>query len=116
MYAFLMLEPPLFDKMKRKKGGSLDRNAPISTVRFLWCLQFSLRLNIITAQEAKIMLVQKKIIKTKEGKLPKEFDPTNLNNLFVDQFVTWDEVHMKVIHRSNYVYIRIWYNDHIMKV
>ena len=51
---------------------------------FLWCLQLSLRLNIITAQEAKNMLVEKEIIKTKKGKLPKEFDPANLTNLFVD--------------------------------
>ena len=61
------------------------------------------------------MLVQKKIIKTKESKIQKEFDPTNLNNLFVDQFVTWDEVHMKVIHRSNHVCLRNQYKDHIMK-
>ena len=37
------------------------------------------------------------------GKLPKEFDPANLTNLFVDQFVTWDEVHRKVITGSDYV-------------
>ena len=62
--------------MRRKIGGSLDRNAPISTVIFLWCLQLSLRLNIITVEDAQNILVEKNIIKTKEGKLPKEFDPT----------------------------------------
>ena len=61
------------------------------------------------------MLVEKKIIKIKVSKLPKEFDPTNLNNLFVDQFVTWDEVHRKVIPRSYYVYIRNRFKYHIMK-
>ena len=38
-----------------------------------------------------------------------------MNNLFVDQFVTWDEVHMKIIHRSDYVYLRNRYKYHIMK-
>ena len=101
--------------MKRENGGGLDRNAPTCTVRFLWCLQLSLRLNIITVEDAHNILVEKKIIKTKKGKLPKEFDPANLNNLFVDQFVTWDEVHRKVITRSNYVYLRNRYKDHIMR-
>ena len=49
------------------------------------------------------------------SKFPKEFDPTNLTNLFVDQFVTWDEVHRKVIPRSDYVYLRNRYKYHIMK-
>ena len=75
-------------------------------MRFLWCLQLSVRLNIITVQDAQKIIVIKKIIKTKESKLPKEFDPTNLTNLFVDQFVTWDEVNMKVIPISDYVYLR----------
>ena len=73
---------------------------------FLWCLQLSVRLNTITVQDTQNMLVEKKIIKTKESKLPKEFDPANLTNLFVDQFVTWDKVHRKVIPRSYYVYLR----------
>ena len=101
--------------MRRKIGGSLDRNAPIRTVRFLWRLQLSLRLNLITVEDAQNILVEKKIIKTKKGKLPKEFVPANLTNLFVDQFVTWDKVHSKVISGSNYVYLRNWYKDHIMK-
>ena len=58
---------------------------------------------------------ENKIIKTKEGKLPKEFDPANLTNLFVDQFVTWDEVYRKVIPGSNYIYLCNRYKDHIMK-
>ena len=66
-------------------------------------------------EEAQNIIVEKKIIKTKEGKLPKEFDPANLTNLFVDQFVTWDEVHRKVIPGSDYVYVRNQYKDHIMK-
>ena len=84
-------------------------------MRFLWCLQLLLRLNIITVEDAHNILVEKKIIKTKKGKLPKEFDPASLTNSFVDQFVTWDEVHRKVIPGSNYVYLRNWYKDHIMK-
>ena len=31
-------------------------------------------------------LVEKKIIETKEGKLPTKFDPANLTNLFFAQF------------------------------
>ena len=92
--------------MKRKKGGILDRNAPTCTVIFLWCLQLSLRLNIITVEDAQNILVEKKIIKTKEGKLPKEFDPANLTNLFVGQFVTWDEVQREIITGYAYVYLR----------
>ena len=61
------------------------------------------------------ILVENKIFETKEGKLPKKLDSANLNNLFVDQFFTWDEVHRKVIPRSNYVYLRNRYKDHIMK-
>ena len=75
-------------------------------MRLLWCLQLSLRLNLITVQDTQNILVKKKIIKTKEGKLLKEFDPANLTNLFVDQFVTWDEVNRKVIPVSEYVYLR----------
>ena len=40
--------------------------------------------------DAQNILFENKTIETKEGKLPKEFDPANLTNLFVDQFVTWD--------------------------
>ena len=82
---------------------------------FLWCLQSLLRLNIITVEEAQNIIVEKKIIKTKESKLPKEFDPANLTNLFVDQFITWDEVRRKVIPRYDYVYVRNRYKDHITK-
>ena len=49
--------------------------------------------------------VEKKIIKTKEGKLPKYFDPANLYHLFVDWFVTWDEVHRKFIKLSDDGYV-----------
>ena len=66
-------------------------------------------------QDTQNILVEKKIIKTKESKLPKEFDPANLNDLFVDQFVTWDEVHRKVIPRSYYVYLGNRFKYHIMK-
>ena len=66
-------------------------------------------------EDAQNILVEKKIIKTKEGKSPKVFDPANLTNLFVDQFVTWDKVHRKVIPRYDYVYVRNRYKDHIMK-
>ena len=69
----------------------------------------------MTVGDARNFLVKKKIIETKEDKLPKYFDTANLTNLFVDQFVTWDEVHRKVIPRSNYVYLRNRYKDHIMK-
>ena len=55
-------------------------------------------------------------IKTKEGKLPKEFDPANLTNLFVHKFVTWDEVHRKVIPGSDYIYVHNRYKYHIMKL
>ena len=65
----------------------------------------SLRLNIITVGDAQNILVEKKIIETKVSKLPKEFDPTNLTNLFVDQFLTWDEVHRKFIPGSDDAYI-----------
>ena len=84
-------------------------------MRFLWCLQLSLRLNIITVEYAQNILVEMKIIKTKEDKLPKDFDTANLTNLFVDQFVTWDEVYRKVIPGSNYIYLCNRYKDHIMK-
>ena len=42
----------------------------------------------------------------KEGELPKEFDPTNVTNLFVRRFITWDEVHRKVIPVYDDDYIR----------
>ena len=83
-------------------------------MRFLWCLQLSLWINIIILKDAQNIIVEKKIFKTKEGKLPKEFDPANLTNLFFDQFVTGDELHRKVIHGSDYVYLRNQYKDHIM--
>ena len=61
------------------------------------------------------ILVENKIIKTKEGKLPKEFDPANLALLFVYKFVTWYEVNRKVIPGSDDGYIRTPYKDNIMK-
>ena len=36
----------------------------------------------------KKILVENNIIKTIEGKLPKDFGSANLTNLFIDQFVT----------------------------
>ena len=75
-------------------------------MKFLWCLKLSLRLNLIIVEDTQNILVEKKIIKMKEGKLPKEFDPANLTHLFVDQFVTWDEVNRKGIPISEYVYLR----------
>ena len=63
----------------------------------------------------KQILVERKIIKTKEGKLPKHFDPASLDNLFVDQFVTWDEVHRKVITISDDGYVQNTYKNNIMK-
>ena len=59
--------------------------------------------------------MKNKIIETKEGKLPKYFDPADLTDLFVDQFVTCDEFHRKGIPGSDYGYVRTLYKDHIMK-
>ena len=84
---------PLVEKVNNKKKGCPDRNAATYKSRFLLWLQLSLRINIITLGDARNILVEKKIFETKEGKSPKEFGPTNLTNLFVDQFVTWNEVH-----------------------
>ena len=70
----------------------------------------------MTVRDAQNIIVEKKIIETKEGKLPKEFDPANLTNLFVVQFVTWDEVHRKVMLGSDYGYVLTPYEDHIMKL
>ena len=39
-------------KVKNKKQGSLDRNAPNFKSILLWCLKFSLRMNIITVGDA----------------------------------------------------------------
>ena len=66
-------------------------------------------------EDAQKLLVEKKVIKKKEGKLPKEFDPANLTNLFVDQFATWDEVHRKVIPGYDEGCVRNRYKYHIMK-
>ena len=65
-------------------------------------------------EDTKNILVEKKIIKTKEGKLPKAFDHANLTTLFLNQFVTWDEFHRRVIPRSDYVFMLNTYKDHIM--
>ena len=65
--------------------------------------------------DAQNILVEKNIIKNIEGKLPKEFDPTNLTNLFVDQFVTWDKLRIKVIPGSDDIYARTPYKYHIIK-
>ena len=65
--------------------------------------------------DAQNIIAEKKIIKTKECELPKEFDPINLTRLIVDQFVTWDEVCRKVIAGFDDGYVRNPYKDHIMK-
>ena len=62
---------PLFVKVKNEKQVSLDRNAPTCKAILLWCLQPLLQLNIITVRDARNVLVEKKIIENKEGKLPK---------------------------------------------
>ena len=69
----------------------------------------------MTVIDSQNILVEKNIIETKEGKLPKEFDPANSTNLFVDWFFTWDEVNRKVIPGSDYCYVRTLYRDHTMK-
>ena len=61
------------------------------------------------------ILVENKIFETKEGKLPKKLDSANLNNLFVDQFVTWDKVHRKFIPEYDYWYVHTTYKNHILK-
>ena len=65
--------------------------------------------------ESQNNLVEKRIIKTKEGELPKELYPANLNSVFIDKFVTWDEVHSKVIPEYDDGYLRTPYKYHIMK-
>ena len=50
----------------------------------------------------------------KKGKLPKQFDPVNLTNLFFDKFVTWDEVLRKIVLKYVYGCLRTPYKDHIM--
>ena len=106
---------PLNEKVKNKKQASLDINAPTCKSRFLWCLIFSLRTNLIVVEDAWNCLVKKKIIKTKEGRLPKTFDPADFTDLFADQFVTWDEFHRKVVAGTGDFYARTLYKDWIMK-
>ena len=38
----------LFENVKNKKQGSLDRNKPTHKEKFLWCLQWLLQINLIT--------------------------------------------------------------------
>ena len=66
-------------------------------------------------RDARNIPVENKIIRKKEDKSPKEFEPANLNSLFVDQFVTWGEVHRKVMPGSDDGYVRILSKYHIMK-
>ena len=56
--------------------------------------------------DAKNIIVENKVFETKKGKLPKEFGPANLTNLFVGQFVTWDEVQRRFIPGYDDGYIR----------
>ena len=107
---------PLVDKVKNKKQGGSDRNAPNCKSRLSWCLKFSFWINLNTLVDAQNILVEKKINETKEGRLPKEFAPAKLTNLFVDQFVTWDEVHRKVVPVSYDGYVQTLYKYHIMKL
>ena len=69
----------------------------------------------MTVVGARNIIVEKKIIETKEGKLPKDFDPANLNNLLVDKFFTWDEVRSKFVPLSDDGYVSTQYKDKIMK-
>ena len=75
-----------------------------------------MRVNLVTVGCAQSILFEKRMIKTKESKLPKYFDPANLTHLFVDQFVTWFEVHRKFIPGSNDGYVRTPYKDYTMKL
>ena len=107
---------PLVENMKNEKHGCSDRNAASWQARFLLCLQFSLKINLNTLGEARNILVENKTIETKEGKLPKEFGPAYLTNLFVDQFVTWNEVLRIVIPGSDDGYVHTPNKDHTMKL
>ena len=49
-------------------------------------------------------------------KLPKDFDPANLTNLFVDRFLTSDKFHRNFISGSNDGYVRIPEKNNIMKL
>ena len=104
----------LVEKVKNEKQGSLYIKAPTCKARFLWCLKFSLRLNITTVRDVQNILVENSKIKRKEVKLLKDFDPANLTNLFVDQIVTRYEVNKKVIAGSDDGYVHSTYKDHIM--
>ena len=56
---------PLVENMKNKTQVSSDINAPAFKAIFLWCLQFSLQVNIITLRDARNIPVEKEIIGTK---------------------------------------------------
>ena len=66
--------------------------------------------------DAQNILDENNIIKTKEGRLLKDFDTANLTNLFVDQFFTWNEVHKKFIPGSDDGYVHTPYKYHIMNL
>ena len=70
----------------------------------------------MTLIDTQNIIVERKIIETKEGKLPTNFDPASLTNLFLDQFVTWNEVNRKVMTGSDDGYVRTLSKDHIMKL
>ena len=63
--------------------------------------------------DARNILVQNKIIETKERKLPKDFYPANLTKK--NQFFTWGKVYRKVIPGSDDGYVRTLCKDHTMK-
>ena len=66
---------PLVEKAKNEKQVSLDISAPTYKSKFLQCLQFSFQMNLMNLGGALKLLVENKIIKTKEGKLTKQFIP-----------------------------------------
>ena len=69
----------------------------------------------MTNRDEQNILDENKIIGGKQGKLSKEFNPNNLTDLSVDQFVTWDEVQRKFINGSDDGYVQTVYKSHIMK-
>ena len=106
---------PAKAKVKDEKQGTLDATTPTAKARFGWCVQLALRLNIMSLEDAKKYLVKENVIKGTDSELPSEYDPAKLTSLSVDQFVTWDEVHKKVMPGSDDGYVKSPYKDHILK-
>ena len=97
---------PAKAKVKDEKQGTLDATTPTAKARFGWCVQLALRLNIMSLEDAKKYLVKENVIKGTDSELPSEYNPAKLTSLSVDQFVTWDEVHKKVMPGSDDGYIQ----------